>query len=262
MHDRILTIDVGNSRTKFGLFDRPTSTDRLPACLSACTVDRDDVIPWPEIRSWSTAPVTSIIAGANPEGVRHVHEGWPHALGPAPRHICDCGCFPLTIDLPEPDKAGIDRLLNAVAANTIRPADAPAIIVDSGTATTIDFVDEDGAFAGGAILPGFELSARALNHYTALLPLISIEELAQTPRTSRGTSTLEALHSGLFWGQLGAVKELVDQLTPAGASPLVLLTGGGSHLLAPSLPDARYEPALALQGLALVAESCVGPCDE
>jgi type III pantothenate kinase len=150
-------------------------------------------------------------------------------------------------------RVGVDRLLNAVAANVIRPAARPAVIVDTGTATTVDLVNTDGAFEGGAILPGFELCARALHDYTALLPLLSIEELAGEPREPLGRNTRAALRSGLFWGQLGAVKELIERLTPVRTEPLVLLTGGGAVLLASHFPEARWEPHLSLQGLVVMA---------
>ena len=85
----------------------------------------------------------------------------------------------------------------------------PAIIVDSGTATTVDAVDADGVFLGGAILPGFGLLARSLQRYTALLPLITLEELGTGPPPAVGRDTTAAIKSGLFFGQLGAVRELV-----------------------------------------------------
>jgi type III pantothenate kinase len=153
-------------------------------------------------------------------------------------------------------KVGIDRLLNAVAANILRPEGRPAILVDTGTATTVDYITAQGAFAGGAILPGFELSARALHDYTALLPLVSIDELATGLHEPVGTNTRQALRSGLFWGQLGAVRELIGRLHDRSAAPpFLLLTGGGASLLAAHLPEARLEPHLALQGLKHVADS-------
>jgi type III pantothenate kinase len=256
MTDLILAVDVGNSRSKFGLFRRPDDAPRLPECLHMAEVPHGDEIPWGTIRNWTPQrPVAGAIAGAHPEGVERVRSSWPAEFGSSPQTIDDVSRFPLTISLPEPGKVGIDRLLNAVAVNRLREEGRPAIVVDCGTATTVDFVDQSGAFAGGAILPGFELSARALHRYTALLPLISIDELAAVPKSPLGTNTLEALHSGLFWGQLGAVRELVARLTPETSEPLLVLTGGGSHLLAPHFPQARHEPALALQGVVLAAAS-------
>ena len=177
---------------------------------------------------------------------------WPETLGAPPRHIRNTADFPLTIEVAEPRRVGIDRLLNAVAVNQLRVAERPAVVVDSGTATTVDLVSADGAFAGGAILPGLALSAKGLHEYTALLPLVSVAELGQATPEPLGRNTRAAIRSGLFWGQLGAVKELIKR--QAGNEVDVVVTGGGGALLAAHLPHARFEPHLSLQGLVLAAE--------
>ena len=180
----LLAIDVGNTRIKFGLFDPSSPSDgRLPPCLYSSVVSHDAAIPWIEIKQSAQTlcadGLTSVVAGTKPAGINKVLDSWPTGEWPLPNVVRNPDAFPLRVILDEPDKVGIDRLLNAVAANVVRRKDLPAFIVDCGTATTIDCVSADGAFAGGAILPGFELCARALHHYTALLPLIPIEELAE-----------------------------------------------------------------------------------
>jgi type III pantothenate kinase len=263
MSHYILAVDVGNSRIKFGLFDRNDSQDTehlLPHCLHELAINIGESIPWSEICSWeefkSEAKVSGIVAGANPDGVNKVVASWPSDGWEPPLVIHGPAGIPISVNLESPEKVGIDRLLNAVAANVIRPDETPVIIVDCGTATTVDLVSADGAFQGGAILPGLELSSRSLHEYTALLPNISIEELASQEHSPLGKDTSEAICSGLFWGQLGAIKELIDRLSqspiPNPQSPIVLLTGGGAELLAPHLPNAIWEPHLALQGLILV----------
>ncbi len=265
MESPLIAVDVGNSRVKFGLFDRAACVAAaadagrraLPRCRQSTALPVDAAIPWPEIRDWLDAlnltATDGIIAGANPVGVDRVMQTWPADDWPRPRLITNPDRFPLEVDLPEPSKIGIDRLLNSVAANVLRPETSPAIIVDCGTATTVDLVSPDGTFQGGAILPGFELTARALHEYTALLPRISVEELAASDRQPLGRNTRDALHSGLFWGQLGAIKELVARLAGQHPDPFVLLTGGGASLLAPEMPGALLQPQLALQGLAMVS---------
>ena len=261
----ILAVDVGNSRIKFGLFERSDSQDterQLPRCLHDLAIDVGEPIPWSGICPWkaitSEATVSGIVAGANPDGVNTVVTSWPSDGWEPPLVIHEPTGFPISVNLKSPEKVGIDRLLNAVAANVIRPDETPVIIVDCGTATTVDLVSADGAFQGGAILPGLELSSRSLHEYTALLPNISIEELASQEHPPLGKDTGEAIRSGLFWGQLGAIKELIAQLSqsaiPNPQSPIVLLTGGGAKLLAPQFPNAKWEPHLALQGLVLVAQ--------
>lgn len=281
MNTCLLAIDVGNSRTKLGRFAvgpiRAEGESALPVCRQFAVVDRAANIPWEQIRQWpEDGALRGVIAGTNPAGVTHVLESWPRDEWPEPIVVSDGTQFPLAIQVDEPHKVGIDRLLNAVAANAIRPMGRSAVIVDSGTATTVDLVTPNGAFRGGAILPGFELMARALHHYTALLPLISIEELAQAQHHPLGRNTRTALHSGLFWGQLGAIRELIKQLAQWAAAesdlnpaagrapteeaadempPVLVLTGGGASLLASHFPEALLEPHFALQGLVLVAET-------
>lgn len=259
--ERLVAVDVGNSRIKFGLFEHPAThpppAGTLPVCRQAVAVPIDAPLPWDVLRGWidgGTPPRTAgTIAGSNPTGVARVLDEWPAEWAPLVTVSAPAG-LGIPMSVLQPHRVGIDRALNALAANVVRPADAASVIVDTGTATTVDRVSADGVFEGGAILPGFELCAKALHRYTALLPLIEIEELAAETHAPLGRNTREALRSGLFWGQLGAVRELLARLAPDGSpAPLVLLTGGGAGLLAPHLPAARWEPHLALQGLVLAA---------
>ena len=122
------------------------------------------------------------------------------------------GDLPLVVKLPRPDMVGVDRLLDGLAANRLRTPGHPAVVVDVGSAITVDLIDAGGAFLGGAILPGIAMSARALHEFTDLLPQIDMAELAEPP-PALGTATVAAMRSGLFWGAVGAVRQLVEQLT-------------------------------------------------
>ncbi|MCA9016372.1 MAG: type III pantothenate kinase [Planctomycetaceae bacterium] len=267
-----LAIDVGNSRIKFVLLKTEVpakESNPLPQVVHAISTLIDGVLPWEEISDWlddqQALTCQTVVAGSNPRGIERVVQDWPQGNLPAPIEVLNTDSFPLEICVDEPRKVGIDRLLNAVAANALRKMDQAAIIIDTGTATTVDLVATDGSFAGGSILPGFELSAKALHDYTALLPLIPVDDLRQSEPVVLGKNTTDAIRSGLFWGQLGAVRELVHQLQrqslpdTSQLRPLVLLTGGGSALLAPHLEElVRFEPLLSLQGLALVAQKISG----
>jgi type III pantothenate kinase len=130
------------------------------------------------------------------------------------------------------------------------------VVVDLGSAVTVDLVSPSGAFSGGAILPGIAMSARALHAQTDLLPDIAMSDLREPP-PALGASTEEAIRAGLYWGAVGAARELIARLT-AGADhpPLVLLTGGAAPAVAKLLDaDARYLPHLVLSGIAAAAES-------
>jgi type III pantothenate kinase len=255
-----LIVDVGNSRIKFGLFTESRDADGLPKCWNSVTADVRSESPWSQIREWQSPEMLEsakgFVAGSNPAEIARVKQTWPAEWAVPIEVGYASDLFPLSVKVPEPGKVGIDRLLNAVAANRVREPGQPVLIVDTGTATTVDVLNGDGEFLGGAILPGFELSARALHLYTALLPLIPLEELSSSTPAAIGPNTRAAMKSGLFWGQVGAVKELLSQTGRAldTRDPLVLITGGGGAMLAPEIPGTRWMPHLSLQGLALVAE--------
>ncbi|MBU4399725.1 MAG: type III pantothenate kinase, partial [Planctomycetes bacterium] len=182
------------------------------------------------------------------------------------------------VRLPRPDMVGIDRLVDAVAVNRLRRPGQPAAIVDVGTAITVDLVSAEGVFLGGAILPGIEMSARALLQFTDLLPLVDTSDL-ESPPPPVGIDTVSAIQSGLYWGAVGAIRELVQRQcetasgagwggsstatpTRSTATPTpVFLTGGAGAAVADLLgPAACYVPNLTLAGIALaVKTSATGP---
>jgi len=168
------------------------------------------------------------------------------------------GDLSLRVAVERPDMVGIDRLLDAVAANQLRRPGHAAVVVDVGSAITVDLVSEEGTFCGGSILPGIAMSARALHTFTDLLPLIEMAELA-VPPPALGTSTVAAMRSGLFWGAVGSIRQLVAELT--GGRPDrtdVFLTGGAGPAVAELLgPSARHVPHLTLSGIALAARGSV-----
>jgi pantothenate kinase type III len=156
---------------------------------------------------------------------------------------------PMPTTLPEPGRVGTDRLLLALAAR--RLSGAPCIVVSAGTAITVDLVDPEGAFAGGAIGPGFGLAAAALSEGTARLPLV---EPVPSDRTL-GRDTTEALRSGLYWCCAGGAAALVQGLRaePGCADAAVVCTGTDAALLLGALePFApRHEPHLIFRGMAV-----------
>jgi type III pantothenate kinase len=270
----ILAIDVGNTQVKAGLFERAAgeaSRIGLPVCHRPAVFRFHPPVGLPELETLfdtvkneppEGAEVTLAISGSNPAGVQIVLDMWPGEGLPEPVVIANGTQLPLEIDVEFPERVGIDRLLNAVSANAIRLLQQPAVIVSTGTASTVDYVSARGAFQGGAILPGFELSAKALHDYTALLPLINTQELGEVPPVPIGRNTQQAIQSGIYWGHVGAVKELVARLVDAGGAsqtdlsaaeaPLILLTGGAAPMLRDHLPPStQYEPHLVLQGMVL-----------
>jgi type III pantothenate kinase len=161
----------------------------------------------------------------------------------------------LTVALPHPERVGADRLLAAWTA--VQEHGAPLVVVDLGTATTVDAVDASGAFVGGAIAPGPELSIRALATGTAQLPPVPVE----LPPNILGRDTVEAIQSGVVLGHVivvsGLIRRAAAELSVAGGGrPRVVLTGGfaaASWAAAIEGVDVR-DPNLLLRGLALHAE--------
>ncbi len=161
---------------------------------------------------------------------------------------------PIPVRLERPDDAGADRLVNAYAAG--RLYGRPAIVVDFGTATTLDVVAADGAYIGGAIAPGLELGLEALAERTAKLPRIDLRR----PERAIGRDTVSAMQAGTVLGYLGLTRELLartreELAEEAGDAPIhVILTGGLAN--APwveGLEDVEaIDPALTLKGLVLL----------
>ena len=125
-----------------------------------------------------------------------------------------------------PNEVGADRLLNALAAH--RRFGGPLIVVDFGTATTFDVVDEDGAYLGGVIAPGINLSIEALHQAAARLPRIGIGR----PQAVIGRSTVPAMQSGIYWGYVGLIEGLVARIKAEFGGPLKVVATGG---LAPAV---------------------------
>jgi len=125
-------------------------------------------------------------------------------------------------------------------------------VIDFGTATTFDMVDADGAYLGGVIAPGLQLSIEALHRAAARLPRIGIGR----PQSVIGRSTVPAMQSGIFWGYVGLVEGIVTRLRAEFGAPLkVIGTGGLAPLLAEGTPVMEFtDPDITLEGLRLLAD--------
>lgn len=269
----LLAIDVGNSRIKYGWFvEEPLLNGRAwPECRHFMAGALTCPAPWDRIRSWTDPLQCDVaIAGSNPAVVEQIAMHWQATTGRTPWVVRHRHCLPIRVDVDSPERVGLDRLLNAVAANELRPQAQGAIVIDSGTATTVDVVSSEGSFAGGAILPGFALSSRALHDYTALLPELSLTELGPELPPALGTETRAALRSGIYWGQVGAIRQLVQELcremgwnlpfsgavaTAGLPNCWLVLTGGGGPWLERQFAGAPQIASLAMHGLVLTAWS-------
>ena len=249
-----LAVDIGNARMKIGLFDN-IAGDALPEPARTLPLNGekpqfDSIVSW--LDDFAGEKLPWFLASVNRPGATRLID-WLSVHRPDDSvTLLSAGDLPLVVRLERPDMVGIDRLVDAVAVNRVREPGRSAVIVDVGTAITVDLVAADGAFLGGSILPGLRMSARALNEFTDLLPLVDVSELSEPP-PALGDSTESAMRSGLFWGTMGAIRQLIEQLgREAGDDPQIFLTGGAAATVAELLgPDARFIPHLTLTGIAL-----------
>ncbi len=255
-------VDIGNNRLKCGIFclDQAEASIPKPECAFA-SEDPAEIVAFvsqtvePKTAvtckhgatpvTWWIASVNRPTAGRLLDCVKQMH----------PEHrlvLISAADVPLPVRVPHPDRVGIDRLVNALAAERLRRPGRPAIVVDLGTAITVDAVSPDGAFLGGAILLGLASTARALHQFTDMLPFLDVETLS--PSQAIGKNTEEAMRAGIFWGILGAIRELVRrQAEFLGQQTDVFLTGGHAAIFAEYLSDAKHVPDLTLSGIALTA---------
>ncbi len=254
----LLAVDIGNSRMKLGLFETlDRGTNRLPGpskTMELSTLDE----PFDELISWVLPHAIETIAWrlgtVNLLGSTRLIAWLRERDATRQLTMLARDDLPLEVDLERPDMVGVDRLLAAVAVNHLRSANSPAVIVDMGTAITVDLVSASGVFRGGAIWPGIGMAARALHEFTDLLPHVDIASLPEAP-AALGTSTVNAMQSGLYWGAIGGVKELVARLAEEiGQTPEVFVTGGAAKDITGLInSQAEYIPNLVLSGIVLAS---------
>lgn len=254
----LIAVDIGNSFAKLGWFpaselpaaEAPTGELPLPAKIADFRTDRgpgDDLLlqlPNEAVR-WRVSSV-------NRAGQQRLGE-WVRRHRPADDYqLLAHRDLPIEIRTDEPLKVGLDRVAAAVAANVLRKADTPAIVVSAGTAVTVNLIDEHGAFRGGAILAGFRMSAEALFGGADQLPLATLQPNEEPPSVV-GANTDDAIRSGLFWGAVGAVREIVARVKESlPLEPQLFLTGGDLKRLSPLVDErAFYFPHLVLSGIAV-----------
>ena len=251
----LLAIDAGNTNVVFALLkgDKIFSEWRLVTNPKATRASLRKAITR-GLRKASVKPdglVGGILGSVVPSLNGPFKAAFRQASGQRLRVVGERGLrLPIANRLLKPKQAGADRLLNALAGRVFYGA--PLIVVDFGTATTLDVVGRDGAYLGGVICPGPNLSAKALNLYTAKLPRVSLARVG----TALGRSTEHAMRSGLYFGHMGAIEALIARLrSELGGKVPSVATGGWSGLFFGQTKALdHHRPDLTLQGLRLVFE--------
>ncbi|MEW4489198.1 type III pantothenate kinase [Thalassoglobus sp. JC818] len=263
MSQTYIVFDVGHTRTKIGTFHLQ-GKDQLPECVMTRSIFNTEEIPWSDLKEWFRSPDLSLITltGSNRNMIEELKNQWPEDV-PPPHLLTSKSQIPIQVKVDAPEKVGADRLFNAVAARLFQESPSSMIIIDSGTAATVDAVSEDGTFLGGAILPGILMGVKALHELTTTLPLVDARQFLKKTPTAIGRNTEDAMSSGLFWGHLGAIREVVSRVqSELQGNPQLFLTGGALPILEPYFPEAICHPDLSLIGIVLTASQLSSSRDE
>src|SRR3989454_5124640 len=250
----LLVIDIGNTNTSLGVFDG----ERLAAHWRLTTVRARTVDDWGvlarnlfalaelDFKVIDAIAVASVVPPLN-FTLKRMAEVYFHLTPLFIDHTVDTG---LPILYQPPSDVGADRIVDAVAA--IKKYGAPCLVVDFGTATTFDAINARGEYLGGVITPGITISADALFERAAKLPRVEIKG----PRKVIGSATVEAMQSGLYYGYVGVVDDILRRMiAELGGSPRVIATGGLAPLIAKGSQYVEtVDETLTLEGLRLVYE--------
>lgn len=240
----LLTIDIGNTLTKFGVYENDTLQNRTTVPTVRC--QSADEIHRPETQNIHAVIISSVVPELN-DAYRKFSQKHYHL---EPLFVDSSFDFNLKIKYNPPEKLGVDRLTAAFAAT--QKYGAPCIVADFGTATTIDAVNSKSEFLGGIIAPGMHTMSESLFLKTSQLPQIEIKK----PENVIGNSTQKAIESGIYFGYIGLVdgivKRMIDEL---GETPQVVATGGFAKLIAEiSAKIDVVDDNLLLEGLRLIYE--------
>ncbi|MCS3919661.1 type III pantothenate kinase [Fervidibacter sacchari] len=269
---KLLAFDIGNTNITMGLFDAeqtfpcPVSSLPCPSLLGTwrirTEVGRTAEEHFGAVRdflAWQNCQVSEVNAVALcsvvPPVTTSIVEMSERFFGVKPLIVTGALNLGICNAYRPPEAVGADRLVNAVAA--LHLYGTPCIVVDFGTATTFDAIDRSGTYLGGAIAPGITMAAEALFQRTAQLPRVALS----SPKQAIGRSTVESIQSGLIFGYVGLVKELVARFKDELGEAKVIATGGLAHLIAP-LTEVIDEvnPDLTLMGLAIVWQQQNSDC--
>ena len=240
----LLAIDIGNSFTKFGVFENATLRYRLdiPTARRQTAAEIYDS----KIQTVHAVIISSVVPELN-SAYLELSRKYFHL---EPIFVDSSFDFNLAIEYFPPENLGIDRLVAAYAA--AEKYGAPCIVCDFGTATTIDVVNSKREFLGGVIAPGMRTMSEALFLKTSQLPKIEIKK----PASIIGNSTVKAIESGIYFGYVGLVDGIIERMTAElGEVPKVIATGGFAKLIAESSEKIELvEENLMLEGLRLAYE--------
>ncbi len=245
----LLAIEPGNTNPLFAVHD---GSDWVAQWRTATHANRtaDEYAVWLSqllaMRGLAIGQLDGcIISSVVPQSIFNLRNLSRRYLAVEPLVIGENVELGMTARITKPTEAGADRLVNAIGAHMVYPGDL--IVIDSGTATTFDVVAADGAFEGGVIAPGINLSLQALHEAAAMLPRIAI----QKPDKVIGKDTVSNMQSGVFWGYVALIEGLVARIKAEWGKPMTVIgTGGVASLFEGATPSIdRFDPDLTIRGL-------------
>ena len=251
----LLAIDAGNTNVVFALVDGREIKTRWRIATDPRRTG-DEYAVWLhqllELEGYSKADVTAAIIGTVVPRATHNLEVLASKYFGVEALIAGEGkaAWPIALDVDEPQNVGADRALNAIAVHDKCPGDV--IVIDFGTATTFDIVDYNGAYKGGIIAPGINLSLDALVNAAAKLPRIAIE--VPEDESVIGRTTDSQMLIGIYWGYVAMMEGLVARLKREIGRPVRVIATGGLATLFDKQTDLfdAVEPDLTIQGLSLL----------
>jgi type III pantothenate kinase len=256
----ILAVDVGNTNLVFALVDGGEIKSRWRIATDPRrTADQYSV--WLhqlfELEGFSREDVEGVIIGTVVPRALHNLEVLSEKYFRKTPLVAGQGAaeWPMQLDVDEPHNVGADRALNAIGAHAKHQGDL--IVIDFGTATTFDVVSAAGAYAGGIIAPGINLSLDALVSAAAKLPRIAIE--APSTNSVIGRTTESQMIIGIYWGYVAMIEGLAERIKAELARPVTVVATGGLATLFDKHTDAfdAIEPDLTIQGLSLLYDIAV-----
>ena len=249
----LIAISVGNTRTQVGLFGEGAleQSQRFSNGDLGAVVEHTAGL-WKRAAGESAkdADAAIVLASVNEPFAARLASVLKDQLQTEIYRVGDDVPVPIGQQLDPETMTGVDRLLNAAAAYDILKQ--ACVVVDAGTAVTVDFVDGEGTFHGGAIAPGASMQLKALHQHTSALPELAFRA---PDHEAFGRNTAQAMYHGVFHGIRGMVQRLVEQYAEAyGAYPMVVATGGDAQVLfeGEALID-RVVPDLTLMGIEVAA---------
>ncbi len=226
MRNMILAIDVGNTRIKAVVFEGDTVLESFVFEKERLQVKVQKIIA-------DFPLVATLVVSSVGEVEKQAFRKFENKL--KVHFVSHEDVFPFVNNYATPKTLGIDRMVLAAGATLLYPGQN-RLVIDAGTCVTYDFVDEHNVYQGGAISPGLRLRYESMHHYTAKLPLLTLE----SPESYIGKSTASSMHSGVVNGLVYEIDGFIEEYKAVYPKIIIILTGGDADFLAKRLKNTIF----------------------